>query len=57
MGARPQVILLPGAVLPADLAYGALLEALGDEVEVVAKELEVYAGDEPPSNYSLDVEI
>jgi pimeloyl-ACP methyl ester carboxylesterase len=57
MGARPQVILLPGAVLPADLAYGALLEALGDEVDAVAKELEVYAGDEPPPNYALDVEI
>ena len=57
MGARPQVILLPGGVLPADLAYGALLEALGDEVEAVAKELEIYAGEEPPANYSLDVEI
>ncbi len=57
MNARPQVILLPGAVLPADLAYGALLEALGDEVEAVAKELEIYAGEEPPPNYALDVEI
>jgi pimeloyl-ACP methyl ester carboxylesterase len=57
VGARPQVILLPGGVLPADLAYGALLEALGDEVEAVAKELEIYAGEEPPANYSLDVEI
>ena len=51
------MILLPGGVLPADLAYGALLEALGDEVEAVAKELEIYAGEEPPANYSLDVEI
>lgn len=51
------MILLPGAVLPADLAYGALLEALGDEVEAVAKELEIYAGEEPPPNYALDVEI
>jgi pimeloyl-ACP methyl ester carboxylesterase len=51
------VILLPGAVLPADLAYGALLEALGERVEAVAKELEIYAGEEPPPNYALDVEI
>jgi pimeloyl-ACP methyl ester carboxylesterase len=51
------VILLPGGVLPADLAYGALLEALGDEVEAVAKELEIYAGEEPQPNYALDVEI
>ena len=49
--------MLPGAVLPADLAYGALLEALGDEVEGVAKELEIYARDEPPPNYALDVEV
>jgi pimeloyl-ACP methyl ester carboxylesterase len=51
------VILLPGAVLPADLAYGALLEALGDDVEAVAKELEIYAADEPPPDSVLDVEI
>jgi pimeloyl-ACP methyl ester carboxylesterase len=57
MGSRPQVVLLPGAVLPADLAYGALLETLGDEVEAVAKELEVYAGEEPPPGYTLDVEV
>lgn len=57
MDARPQVILLPGAVLPADLAYGALLKALGSEVEAVAKELEIYAGEEPPLNYALGVEV
>jgi pimeloyl-ACP methyl ester carboxylesterase len=50
-------ILVPGAVLPADLAYGALLEALGDEVAAVAKELELYAGDEPPPGYTLEVEV
>jgi pimeloyl-ACP methyl ester carboxylesterase len=49
--------MLPGAVLPADLAYGALLEALGDEVEAVAKELEIYADQEPPPKYALDVEV
>jgi pimeloyl-ACP methyl ester carboxylesterase len=51
------VILLPGAVLPADLAYAVLLEALGDAVEAVAKELEVYASGELPGRYTLDVEI
>ena len=51
------MILLPGAVLPADLAYGALIDALGDEVEAVAKDLEVYAGDAPPVDYSLDTEV
>lgn len=57
MDGRPQVILLPGGVLPADLAYGALLAALGDEVEAVTKELEVYAGDQPPPDYTLEIEV
>lgn len=37
-------ILLPGGVMPAELAYGALLERLGDGVDAVAKELEIYSG-------------
>lgn len=49
--------MLPGAVLPAGLAYGELLEALGGGVDAVAKELELYAGAEPPPGYTLDVEI
>jgi pimeloyl-ACP methyl ester carboxylesterase len=53
----PEAIFLPGGVMPADLAYGPLLEALGDDVEAIAKDLEVYAGPEPPPGYSLDDEI
>ncbi|WP_035841526.1 alpha/beta fold hydrolase [Kitasatospora azatica] len=52
-----RVILLPGSVLPADLAYGALIVALGPDVDAVAKELELYATDEPPADYSLDTEV
>jgi pimeloyl-ACP methyl ester carboxylesterase len=44
-------------VLPAEPAYGPLLEALGDRVDAVAKDLEVYAGDQPPDDYSLAVEV
>ena len=51
------MILLPGAILPAELAYGALVDALDNEVETVAKDLELYAGDEPPTEYSLDTEV
>jgi pimeloyl-ACP methyl ester carboxylesterase len=51
------VILLPGAVLPSDLAYSSLIEALGDGVEAVAKDLEVYEGAEPPGDYTLDAEV
>ena len=52
-----QVILLPGGVMPAALAYGALIGALGDDVEAIAKELEVYAGPEPPPDYTLEHEV
>jgi pimeloyl-ACP methyl ester carboxylesterase len=51
------VVLLPGGILPADLAYGALIDALENEVEAVAKDLELYAGDDPPVAYSLDDEV
>jgi pimeloyl-ACP methyl ester carboxylesterase len=43
--------------MPADLAYGALLDALGDDVQAIAKDLDVYAGPEPPAGYSLEYEI
>ncbi len=50
-------ILLPGGVMPAELAYGALLAALGDDVQAVAKELEIYADATPPAGYTLQHEI
>jgi hypothetical protein len=46
-------ILLPGGVMPADLAYGSLIEQLGDDVDAIAKDLEVYAGPAPPVGYTL----
>ena len=52
-----RVILLPGSVLPAEPAYGALMAALGSDVDVVAKELEVYATVAPPADYSLELEV
>lgn len=52
-----QAILLPGAVLPADLAYGSLLEALGSDVEAIAKDLELYGGSAPPAGYTLQLEV
>src|SRR5438093_7824240 len=55
MSAR--VILLPGSVLPAELAYGSLIPELGAGVEAVAKDLDVYATDEPPPGYTLDLEV
>ena len=52
-----QAILLPGIVLPAELAYLALREALGGSVQARAKELEVYADEEPPPDYGLETEL
>src|SRR5438045_3340603 len=56
MATRHRVVLLPGGVLPAEPAYAALLQTLGERVDAVAKELEVYSGDKPPRDFSLDVE-
>lgn len=52
-----RVLLLPGSVLPAELAYGALIAALGPRADAVAKDLEVYASESPPADYSLDTEV
>ena len=57
MAGSHRVVLLPGGVLPAEPAYGALLGVLGDRVEAVAKDLEVYAADTPPSDFSLATEV
>ena len=51
------IILLPGIVLPAELAYGGLIAELGSDVEAVAKDLEIYAAPEPPDDYGLEVEV
>jgi pimeloyl-ACP methyl ester carboxylesterase len=57
MAAPHCVVLLPGSVLPAEPAYAALLGALGDRVDAVAKDLEVYSGDQPPPDFSLGTEV
>ena len=50
-------MLLPGSILPAEPAYAALLDVLGDSADAVAKDLELYADDEPPPDYALDREV
>jgi pimeloyl-ACP methyl ester carboxylesterase len=52
-----RVVLLPGSVLPAELAYGPLIAALGSDAEVVAKDLEVYATRDAPPDYGLELEV
>ena len=57
MSTRHAVVLLPGGVLPAEPAYAALLQVLGERVDAVAKDLEVYSGEKPPPDFSLDIEV
>jgi pimeloyl-ACP methyl ester carboxylesterase len=52
-----RVVLLPGGVLPAEPAYAALLQVLGERVDAAAKDLEVYAGEEPPPEFDLGIEV
>ena len=54
---HPRAILLPGGVLPAEAAYKNLLAELGGDADARIKDLEVYATDHPPADYSLDTEV
>jgi hypothetical protein len=44
---------MPGGVTPVRPSCAPLLEELGEEVEPLLKDLEVYASDEPPAAYSM----
>ena len=57
MAARHRVVLLPGVVLPAELAYASLLQILGERVDAVAKEFEMYSAEQPPRDFSFDTEV
>ena len=51
------VVFLPGGVTPVALSYAPLLEELGGDISPLLKDLEVYAGAEPPADYSLQLEV
>jgi pimeloyl-ACP methyl ester carboxylesterase len=50
------IVLLPGIIAPAEVRYAPLLEHL-DGVNAIIKNLEVYAADQPPRDYSIATEI
>lgn len=54
---RALVIFLPGILMPASVRYAPLMESLAPEVRAVPKELEVYAHDTPPDDYSVGTEL
>jgi pimeloyl-ACP methyl ester carboxylesterase len=54
---KPPVMFVPGGVMPVEMSYGALLSVLKDQVQPITKELEVYAGDNPPPDYGMEMEV
>jgi pimeloyl-ACP methyl ester carboxylesterase len=56
-GSRLPVVLLPGVVTPAEISYAALAQEIRDEASFILKDLELYSGDSPPPDYSLDLEV
>jgi pimeloyl-ACP methyl ester carboxylesterase len=50
-------ILVPGIITPAEIAYGDLRVALGDERTIVLHDLAIYDGPSPPDSYGLDHEV
>lgn len=57
MNTSVPVIALPGGVMPAAVRYAALATALASEADVHVKDLEVYAGDERPADYTIEREV
>jgi hypothetical protein len=53
----PQVICLPGSVAPAAQRYGPLKAHVGERAALHSRDLEVYAGETPPSDYSVELEL
>src|SRR5258708_14073735 len=54
---RRAVVMLPGGVLPAEIAYKDLIQQLGPQADVVAKELEMYSTPQPLVDYGLHLEV
>jgi pimeloyl-ACP methyl ester carboxylesterase len=54
---KPVVLFVPGGVMPGALSYAALLSILGDQIQPIIKDLEVYATDAPPSGYGMEMEV
>lgn len=51
------VVFLPGGVTPVALSYAPLLDELDGEIAPLLKDLELYGGDAPPADYSVQLEV
>jgi pimeloyl-ACP methyl ester carboxylesterase len=54
---RRPVVFLPGGVTPVAPSYAPLLAELAAEIDPILKDLEVYAGAQPPDDYSVVSEV
>jgi pimeloyl-ACP methyl ester carboxylesterase len=54
---KPRVVCLPGSVAPAAERYAPLMESLSGAVDLHLKDLEVYAGEKPAADYSVELEL
>jgi pimeloyl-ACP methyl ester carboxylesterase len=54
---KPAVLFVPGGITPVELSYGPLLAVIGGQIRPYLKELELYATDQPPVNYGLELEV
>jgi pimeloyl-ACP methyl ester carboxylesterase len=52
----PKVLLVPGGVNPGAVTYGPLLRILDGNARCTVKELDVYAADAPPPDYTIESE-
>lgn len=55
--AKLRVLFLPGGIQPVAIQYAPLLKVLGDGIQPVLKDLEVYRDGTPPASYSLSEEV
>lgn len=54
---KRNVILLPGGVAPAKVAYAPLMARLAGRAVCLPKEVEIFAGPALPADYTLDLEV
>ena len=54
---KPGVVFLPGGIQPAAIQYTPLLKVLGDAIQPLLKDLELYRDNTPPAHYALSDEI
>ena len=51
------VVFLPGIITPAPIVYRPVVDLMLEDMQPLLKELEVYAADDVPDDYSLDAEV